>query len=221
MRAVTRGPWTKRSTGVALLVLGLGLGSGGCRPAESAPAIACPAVETRDTTTAVVAVDLDCDGGADTVRVVWVDAGDQRLALVVAGAQLRDTVLLDVEGTLPDVLAFGDVQGDGTRDVLLALADESTVLPLVVLVSKEGLREAALSPELSARDLQFRWDSSEAEPGCLERLLPRLVARPGRTPAVVAAIGSAEEHGCASPPTVTLEVRRDTLVPVAAANDGA
>jgi hypothetical protein len=206
---------------LALTLVACGAGSAGCRPAVSTSSIACPAVEKRDTATTVVAVDLDCDGGEDTVRVVWMKTGVQRPALVVAGAHLKDTLLLDVEGTLPDVLAFGDLQGDGTRDVLLALADESTVLPVVVLVSRDGLRAATPAPTLAGPSLQFRWDSSEAEPGCLERLLPRLEARPGRTPAVVAAVGSAEEHGCASPPTVTLEVRRDTLFPVGAANDGA
>jgi hypothetical protein len=97
------------------------------------------------------------------------------------------------------------------RDVLLATVDESTILPGVVLVSRQGLRVPAEAAGLDWRALQFLLDQSPEAGRCVRVALPRLATDSGGQTTVLVVHGSVWREGCANPPVARLQVVQGQL----------
>lgn len=158
-------------------------------------------------------VDLDCDGSPETLSVYWTDQdGLTRPQVAIGGSALSGAVVLPIEG-LPQFVTFGDLTGNGFRDLVLALVDESVVMVQVVLVSPQGLQLARLSENLSWRDLQYLWDPEAIQQGCEDVILPQVEIAESTSAQLVIAHGDwSENHHCLDPQRTRLQVVNGMLV---------
>jgi hypothetical protein len=118
-------------------------------------------------------IDLDCDGAADTVRVTWLK-GTRWLPQITVSGSIRATgVFLSDE--LPQLVEFGDVNGDGIRDIVAAFIDESSVLPFVLLVLRDTLLVVRFPDTQTARQMQFTFGDVNWPDACVDSLVPSIV----------------------------------------------
>lgn len=149
------------------------------------------------------AVDLECDGIVDSITVSRVNV------VGVAVAQLRvgdraPYLFRNLDG-VPTLVEAVDIDGDGVRDLLLALIDESTVLPLLVRVTSSEMRQFD-EGALDWRQLQYVWAEGDDQDSCLAMVAPRsgIGASGHRYVRVRASLG---DTACAQAPSVALVVR--------------
>ena len=147
----------------------------------------------------------------ETLALSWgrAEAGVSVPVLRVSGVSVAGEVALQVEG-LPRFIAFGDLNGDWIRDVLLALVDESTLLPQVVLLGPEGPRNASSDEGVNWREVQFRHDD-QAPAGCVDRMLPVVRSLPSEGIVIEVYSGVSWTGGCENPSITRLVVEGDTL----------
>jgi len=157
--------------------------------------------------------DLDCDGQPENIQVTWSEQNEQKLPqIVIAGAHRSLQTRLMLDG-LPQLVAFGDLNGDGLRDALLAIVDESTIYPIVVLTKRDTLLVPVDAPTLDRRGLQYLWDEQGVLEQCIPQLLPRFsIAGGNRAAIVVASNGAQSDTSCPTPQWDTLHVVADTLM---------
>jgi hypothetical protein len=158
-------------------------------------------------------IDLDCDGSPERLQMSWASrSGVSYPRVDVSGATLSGELLLERDG-LPQFVEFGDLTGDGIRDILFVTADESSVLFGVVLVSGSALVEPR-SEGLDWRRLQFTYDEDEEISRCPSFVLPRLnftAGAPGLV--VVASRKSGAQTDCSDPALHRLRVVNGKLTP--------
>ena len=156
--------------------------------------------------------DLDCDGSPERLVLAWASRSGVSYPMVsVSGSTISGELQLEQDG-LPQFVEFGDITGDGVRDVLMATADESTVFPSLVLVSRSRL-VVPRNEGLDWRRLQFSWEGPEEVSRCLSFVLPRLDFTAGAPGLVaVASRESGAQSDCSDPALKRLRIVDGTLI---------
>ena len=110
---------------------------------------------------------------------------------------------------LPTLVEAVDIDQDGVRDLVLALIDESTVLPTLVRVTPTELQRFDES-NLDWRQLQYLWSEADNQDDCSGMVAPRsgLGASGRRYMRVRASLG---DSSCAQSSSVALVVRDGKL----------
>lgn len=147
-------------------------------------------------------VDFDCQGVPDSVTL------DRVLIDGVSYARLsvshRPAFVFRALDGLPVPVEAVDLDGDGYRDLVLALVDESVVLPLVLRITANAIipfNDAGLN----WRELQYQWSESDDQDACAVYVLPRSVhGSSGRRMLVVRS--SQGETACTSATSTVLSV---------------
>lgn len=118
-----------------------------------------------------IVADLDCNGDVDTVTVGYAVRGQQQVPVVAVGGQtLPGAAALSVDEP-PQHAVLGDLDGDGIRDAVLTLVDESSVFSTVVLMTRSGPALAKKDPAVDWRRMQYLID--EMTPlECIQLALP-------------------------------------------------
>lgn len=130
------------------------------------------AISSQDGSLRIVA-DLDCDGTADTVTVDYAVRGQHQVPVVAVGGQtLAGAVALSVDQP-PQHAVLGDLDGDGIRDAVLTLVDESSVYSTVVLMTRMGPALAKKDPAIDWRGMQYLIDEM-TPPECIRMALPKV-----------------------------------------------
>lgn len=154
--------------------------------------------------------DLNCDGHRETIAIDWRAVGDtEMVSIEIVDGDLSGHVLLRYDG-LPQILGFGDLNGDSIRDVLIASVDESGILANIVLSAPGGPKMPQYAHDLDWSRLQFNYDDL-APLDCLDRVRPRIVTEPGRSAYVQIFYGASWTEGCHTPNPARLVLRGDTL----------
>jgi hypothetical protein len=149
--------------------------------------------------------DLDCSDTPETIRVHWDASGEVHVpTITVQGVHHSLGLALQLDG-LPRIMGFGDMDGDSIRDILLAVVDESTVRPVPLLVRRDALLTPELRESLDWRDLQFLHDDL-APRACVDEMLPRIEADPGKAATLWISTGISWENGCERPAVVGLRI---------------
>lgn len=153
------------------------------------------------------AVDMDCDGVVDSVSLTRVDLDGVLVSQVTIGGRAPYRFLA-LDG-LPTLSEAVDMDGDGMRDLLLVLVDESTVLPLLLRVTATAARPFDES-KLDWRQLQYVWSAQDDQDSCTSVVAPRthVDAEGRRYLRVRAAVG---DVFCNQAPSVALVVRNGRL----------
>jgi hypothetical protein len=110
------------------------------------------------------------------------------------------------------LIAVGDLDGDGIRDLVLTVVDESTVFTDVVLVTSGGPREPQRDASVDWRRLQFVLDEMTSK-DCLRTVLPRIEATQSRGAVLLLPYGHAEDGSC-KPDVARLGFRKGVLTQV-------
>lgn len=157
--------------------------------------------------------DLECSGELDTVKVAW-DSTDHivRPLVVVTRPERTDRVRLATEG-LPEIVAIGDVDGDGIRDILLVTSDESTVIPGLVIVRRDSAIVPVVLRGFDWKAFQYVFADNVMTATCLPSLRPRIVSRNGGA-ALSVASGSSLTSDCRTPPRKLFQVAHGVLEPI-------
>jgi len=208
------GPRPMRALAIVLSVCGTGIGctrraadqQSVCQPF----AIAASVQDSLGGDSASALADLDCDGRRERVTVGWdTTSGVTRPRIDVAGS-LPAHLILEMDG-LPDIAAFGDLDGDGLRDVLLVSTDESSILPVVLLTRGRQLVPAEADTTVNWRRLQITRDPALGADTCLSRYLPSFVATSGRVSGLSVASMTADGPTCTAAELVYLVMRDGKL----------
>jgi hypothetical protein len=158
-----------------------------------------------------LALDLDCDGRTDSLRVRWerVD-GIDRPVFRLSGSLRGHLVATGDE--LPKFVGIGDVNGDGTLDVLLEESDESSVSANVLLVRGATLALATYESPGLREEATYVFHDVGWRSQCLDTLRPRIVGEAdGRVVIDVATGGYNGPGDCDQPRRMRMWVLRDTL----------
>mgnify|MGYP001465225110 FL=1 len=119
--------------------------------------------------------------GVDTIVVRRQElTGASRPVVVVSGSVIRDSIGLETD-VLPSIVAFGDLNDDGWRDIVLLAEDESSALPVVVLVTAHGLAVPHPKPLDLWKTMQVTWADEGPADTCESGLQPEY-ANPGAGP---------------------------------------
>ncbi len=152
-------------------------------------------------------IDIECDGILDSVVVDRVIVGG------VATTQLRvgdrAPYLFRTLDGVPSLVEAVDIDRDGVRDLLLALIDESTVLPILVRVTRSELQGYDES-DLDWRRLQYLWFEGDDLDACAMTVIPRseLLLSGERYVRVHTSLG---DSACSLSTSIALVVRSDKL----------
>lgn len=153
------------------------------------------------------AVDMDCDGVVDSISLARVDLDGVLLSQATIGR--RTPYRFRALDGLPTLSEAVDLDGDGMRDLLLALVDESTVLPLLLRVTATDARPFDES-KLDWRQLQYVWSAQDDQDSCTSVVAPRThVDSEGRR--YVRVRVAAGDVSCNQAPSVALIVRNGEL----------
>lgn len=152
-------------------------------------------------------VDMDCDGVVDSVSLARVDLDGVLVSQATIGGRTPYR-FRELDG-LPTLSEAIDMDGDGMRDLLLVLVDESTVLPLLLRVTATDARPFDESG-LDWRRLQYVWSAQDNQDLCTSVVAPRThVDTEGRRYVQVRA--AAGDVPCDQAPSVALAVRNGKL----------
>jgi hypothetical protein len=153
-------------------------------------------------------VDLNCDGAADSISISRVESAGVLVSQVTVGA--RAPYLFRALDGLPHLLEAVDIDGDGTRDLVLALIDESTVLPLLLRVTDADTRPFGES-KINWRQLQYAWSANDDQDSCRSIVTPRtqIDSQGFRYLRLRAALGNIP---CDQAPSIALVVRNGELL---------
>jgi|SRR5579859_1584291 len=160
--------------------------------------------------TGPIVTDLDCDGVRDTVRIAW-SSGLPRVPVVQVSGSVHATGDLYVED-LPVISELVDVNGDGVRDIIGGVVTESTVLPVVILISHNKVEQARFLDTKTARQMQFTFGDVGWPRACIETLLPSTTVLHDST-RITVHVGKYEREGdCSHATVVALKVVGAALV---------
>jgi hypothetical protein len=131
------------------------------------------------------------------------------MVLVADSGSMR-RVLLPTEG-LPEILALGDLNGDGIQDLLLMTADESTVLASIVLVYPDSLHVPTVAADFDWTAFQYSFADNVLIERCFPSVEPRLDTLGGALVLSVAS-GTSATSDCQNPPRRRFVISGNRLV---------
>ena len=114
---------------------------------------------------------------------------------------------------MPEIVTIGDIDSDGIRDILLLTSDESTVIPTVVMVRRDGLVLPAIPPGFNWSAFQYTFADNVSTVTCLPFLRPKIVAQ-NNVVAISVAYGSSLTSDCRNPPRTLFTVTGGELKPI-------
>jgi hypothetical protein len=121
----------------------------------------------------LVSADLDCDGKRESIEIRnFADAGRVFPRIAVESATLAGTLAMETDQP-PTNAVLGDLDGDGVRDAVFTLVNESTVFSRVVLFTSDGPRRPQPDDSLDWRRFQYIRDENTPE-ACLAMALPTI-----------------------------------------------
>lgn len=157
-------------------------------------------------------VDLTCSGHRDTVQVTWDSTGGTlRPAVTVRRHNRIDRMLLNSDG-LPELVAFADLDENGTRDIILATLDESSVLAGIVLLYRDSLAVPRVRSRFDWLGFQFTFAGNVVSDSCYRFLRPFATTSRGGIVLSVA-YGNSANHDCRHPPRALYKIVKDSMVP--------
>jgi hypothetical protein len=174
--------------------------------------VAVAPVQLADTIHAV-SRDLDHDGSLDTIVFYLSKQGGVRYAYVrVCGATLSAVIRLLGDGA-PEIVDYGDLDGDGVEDLLLADVDLDVIWAGALLVRPDSLTIAKPAASVSPEATWYGWDPTAGHGACRSELMPRIEALSDGTLVVSMASGEAiTTADCMNPNRNRFRVFGDSLV---------
>ena len=152
--------------------------------------------------------------GRDTVRLVMEESETVYYpTVIVSGPRHQKPIRFrtQIDG-LPVLAAFGDLDGNGWRDVVLLSADESSTLAQVVMVSADSLWDPPTKPAKLWQRTQFFRQTQDLSRACEEAVYPKIVRdSSGDDMLSVAAGEQADGRDCGPIRHVLLTVRDGIL----------
>lgn len=220
-QSAVRGP-SQRSRAMASIAAAcyvVGCSAAGDRGAETSTERAVPTcdptevVEVSSAERTSALVDLDCDGVVDTVELRLMTDGTIRRPSVVVRGSVEGELSTDWD-QLPQLISFGDLNGDSIRDILVVDVTESSVFANVVLVRQlGGLELAQFESDSLRRETQYRFHDVTWPSECVNHLMPRIQRESQQALTVSIATGDWRREGdCARAVRRKLEVRDSHFV---------
>jgi len=159
-----------------------------------------------------VVADLDCDGRRESIDIRNATGDDRTFPLlVVESATLAGTLAMMTDET-PEIAVLGDLDGDGVRDAVFTVVDESTIFSRVILFTSGGPRRPKLDRSLDWRQFQYIRDEYTPQ-ACIASAFPTIERVGGRNALRLpyGGYGGASEAPCGDMNIAFLEVTNGVL----------
>lgn len=116
-------------------------------------------------------------GDRDTVRLVMDESGAVHYPTVIVSGPRHPHPLrfrTQIDG-VPIFAAFGDLDSNGWRDIVLLNADESSILAQVVMVSADSLWDPPTHPADLWQRSQFTRETRDLSRACEMAVFPKII----------------------------------------------
>jgi hypothetical protein len=161
--------------------------------ASPARGLRCPAgtLWERDTSLSAIsqALDLDCDGALDTVRIQRFDSVGVVFWRLTATTRGRQVYVTSPWEGQPELVGAVDLDADGVLDLLAVVADESSIIPWLVRVGGSG--PGTLPIAGPPQSYQYLFGDSPSD-SCVAAAMPRVTVDSRKKGAIRLAVNSTE-----------------------------